>query len=233
MARKLFVLALACGLLLHAVAAQNGCGGACSSDGQCKGQLACMSGKCGDDPGVGTHICSSGSTPSPSPRGISSCTASSDLVGTGHSCNTQDSSQCCVSGQKYPQYHCSPPVSSSTKAILTLNSFQSGADGGAASECDGQFHSDSEYIVALSTGWYNGGSRCLKQIKIFGPNGKSVLAKVVDECDSVNGCDSEHDYQPPCPYNDVDASAAVWNALGVSNDDPNYGMMSITWQDAA
>ncbi|KAF4394118.1 hypothetical protein F8388_017931 [Cannabis sativa] len=39
---------------------------------------------------------------------------------------------------------------------------------------------------------------------------------VVDECDSTAGCDADHDYQPPCPNNIVDASKAVWKALGVS-----------------
>ncbi|CAA3020955.1 Hypothetical predicted protein [Olea europaea subsp. europaea] len=38
---------------------------------------------------------------------------------------------------------------------------------------------------------------------------------VVDECDSTLGCDSDHDYQLPCPNNIVDASKVVWKALGV------------------
>ncbi|KAF4347227.1 hypothetical protein G4B88_027487 [Cannabis sativa] len=42
---------------------------------------------------------------------------------------------------------------------------------------------------------------------------------VVDECDSTAGCDADHDYQPPCPNNIVDASKAVWKALGVSKGD--------------
>ncbi|KAJ4824898.1 hypothetical protein Tsubulata_007211 [Turnera subulata] len=33
------------------------------------------------------------------------------------------------------------------------------------------------------------------------------------------GCDSDHDYQPPCPNNIVDDSKAVWKALGVPESD--------------
>jgi hypothetical protein len=62
--------------------------------------------------------------------------------------------------------------------------------------------------------------------------GKSVSVKVVDECDSVNGCDSEHAFQPPCQNNIVDGSVAVWRALGISANDPDYGYMDVTWRDA-
>lgn len=53
---------------------------------------------------------------------------------------------------------------------------------------------------------------------------------VVDECDSTMGCDSDHDFQPPCPNNIVDASKAVWKALGVPEKD--WGELDITWSDA-
>ncbi|KAF2296938.1 hypothetical protein GH714_013404 [Hevea brasiliensis] len=121
-------------------------------------------------------------------------------------------------------------LSSHTKATLTVNSFEAGGDGGAPSECDNKFHSDKELVVALSTGWFDNKSRCLNYITIHG-NGKSVKAKVVDECDSTMGCDSDHDYQPPCRNNIVDASKAVWNALGVSDPD-DVGEMDIYWTDA-
>ncbi|KAI3743835.1 hypothetical protein L1987_56902 [Smallanthus sonchifolius] len=65
-------------------------------------------------------------------------------------------------------------------------------------------------------------------IKYMLPCGdRSVKAMVVDECDSTMGCDADHDYQPPCPNNIVDASKAVWKALGVSKD--NWGDLDITW----
>ncbi|CAM8959916.1 unnamed protein product [Rhodiola kirilowii] len=144
-------------------------------------------------------------------------------------CNQENDSDCCVAGKFYDKYTCSPAVSGQTGATLTLNSFQSGGDGGGPSECDGKFHSDDIPIVALSTGWYNGNSRCFHNITING-NGRSIVAMVVDECDSTMGCDEEHDYQPPCRNNIVDGSKAVWEALGVSHD--NWGEMSITWSDA-
>ncbi|GAB2224153.1 hypothetical protein Droror1_Dr00004901 [Drosera rotundifolia] len=159
------------------------------------------------------------------------CTPSRELTGTtppAGQCNTEDYSNCCVAGQQYPTYTCSPPVSSQTRAILTLNSFEQGGDGGGASACDGQYHSDNTPVVALSTGWYNNRSRCGEQIIING-NGQTTTATVVDECDSTEGCDSEHDYQPPCANNTVDASQAVWEALGVPKD--QWGQLQITWSD--
>jgi hypothetical protein len=55
-----------------------------------------------------------------------------------------------------------------------------------------------------------------------------VYAKVVDECDSVEGCDEDHNFEPPCDNNIVDASPAVWDALGL---DQNVGMVDITWSE--
>lgn len=146
-------------------------------------------------------------------------------------CDTGDQSECCKSGESYPIFKCSPPVTGHTKATLTLNSFEKGKDGGGPSECDGQYHSDKTQVVALSTGWFNKMSRCHKKITIYG-NGKSTEAMVVDECDSTEGCDSDHDYQPPCNNNIVDGSPAVWKALGVSSGSSKYGWMDITWTDA-
>ena len=84
-------------------------------------------------------------------------------------------------------------MSGHTKAKLTINSFEKDGDGGAPSERDNQYHSDDMPIVALSTGWFNNKQRYLNYITIYG-NGRSVQAKVVDECDSTEGCDADHDY---------------------------------------
>ncbi|CAN1174620.1 Putative ripening-related protein 2 [Linum perenne] len=102
------------------------------------------------------------------------------------------------------------------KAMLTINSFEKGGDGGGPSECDGKYHSDDTLIVALSTGPYANGQRCNKFITVSG-NGGSVSAKVVDECDH-------------CKDNIVDASKGVWKALGVPRQD--WGLMAVTWSDA-
>ncbi|KAM1818925.1 hypothetical protein ACFX11_000670 [Malus domestica] len=79
-------------------------------------------------------------------------------------CNQENDSDCYVAGKMYPTYTCSPPLSGSTKAYLTLNSFEKGGDGGGPSECDNKYHNDSIPVVALSTQWYNNGGRCLNNI---------------------------------------------------------------------
>ncbi|KAH6765542.1 hypothetical protein C2S52_016525 [Perilla frutescens var. hirtella] len=198
------------------------CNGPCATLNDCAGQLICINGKCNDDPDVGTHICS-GTTPPP-PR---SSPGSPPPPSGGTSCQPYGTLTC--GGTSYPKYTCSPPVTASTAAKLTLNDFSPGGDGGDPSECDGQFHSNSESVVALSTGWYAGGSRCGKTIRITAQNGRSTTAKVVDECDSRAGCDAEHAYQPPCRNNIVDGSDAVWKALGL---DENLGVVDITWSMA-
>ncbi|KAK6935381.1 hypothetical protein RJ641_035536 [Dillenia turbinata] len=133
-------------------------------------------------------------------------------------CNRDHDSDCCKEGKLYTTYKCSPPVSKRTKATLTLNGFEKGGDGGAPAECDNRYHSDNTLVVALSTGWFNKKKRCHHNITIYG-NGRKVDAMVVDECDSTMGCDAPHDYQPPCDNNIVDASEAVWKALGVPKHD--------------
>ncbi|MFQ6669812.1 hypothetical protein Gotur_034914, partial [Gossypium turneri] len=76
-------------------------------------------------------------------------------------CNQENDSDCCIEGKFYTTYKCSPPVSSHTKAKLTINSFEPGGDGGGRSECDNHYHSDDDPVVALSTGWFNHKKRCL------------------------------------------------------------------------
>ncbi|KAM0949435.1 putative RlpA-like domain superfamily, kiwellin [Dioscorea sansibarensis] len=127
---------------------------------------------------------------------LHACSPSGHLRDRTGNCNTVHDSDCCKSGEEYPQSKRSPPVTNNTRATMTINIFSPGQDGGGPLECDNCYHSDSELVVALSTGWYDNGSRCHKNIRI-NANGKSVLAKVVDECDSVNGCDEDHDFQPP------------------------------------
>ncbi|KAK8702551.1 hypothetical protein V6N13_020901 [Hibiscus sabdariffa] len=160
------------------------------------------------------------------------CDPSGNIQGTTPppgQCNQENDAECCVEGEVYATYTCSPPVSDSTPATLTINSFQEGGDGGGPSKCDNQYHSDDEPVVALSTGWFGQSSRCNKFINING-NGNNVTALVVDECDSRVGCDDEHAYQPPCRNNIVDASKAVWTALGVPESE--QGELDVTWSDA-
>ena len=55
-----------------------------------------------------------------------------------------------------------------------------------------------------------------------------MVAPPLDECDSVHGCDDEHNFEPPCDNNIVDASPAVWDALGL---DQSVGMVDISWSE--
>ncbi|CAK9169459.1 unnamed protein product, partial [Ilex paraguariensis] len=82
-------------------------------------------------------------------------------------CNTENDSECCVEGKYYGIYKCLLRVSGRTKAVLTINSFEKGGDGGAESECDNNYHSDDTPVVALSTGWFNKKNRCLNNITIY------------------------------------------------------------------
>ncbi|OAY38046.1 hypothetical protein MANES_11G148100v8 [Manihot esculenta] len=174
------------------------CNGPCRTLNDCEGQLICINGKCNDDPDVGTNICGGGG-------------------GDDDECKPSGSLKC--EGKTKPTYECSPPVTSSTKAILTLNDFSE----------DERYYDRSERVVALSTGWFNGRSRCGKRIKITANDGRSTTAKMVDEFDSVHGCDSEHAGQLPCDNNIVDGSDAVWEALGLDKD---LGRVAITWSMA-
>ncbi|KAB2626413.1 kiwellin-like [Pyrus ussuriensis x Pyrus communis] len=187
------------------------CNDACKTLDDCAGQLICINGKCNDDPDIGSTECRHGSSPPPT---TDNCKSSGTLV---------------CDGKSYPTYTCSPAVTSSTTASLTLNDFSQGGDGGGPSYCDGNYHNNSERVVALSTGWFNNKSRCFNMIRITASNGKSVTAKVVDECDSRAGCDKEHGGQPPCQNNIVDGSSAVWDALGLNKD---LGVVPVTWSMA-
>ena len=175
------------------------------------------------------HGVSAASSITHKPKKPGSCHISGFLQGKAGKCNPAHGSDCCAAGHRYPQFKCSPPVLAKTPATLTLNSFAAGGDGGGKSFCDNRFHPDSAMVVALSTGWLrlDGTRRCNRMIRING-NGRSVLAKVVDECDSVNGCDAEHNFEPPCPNNVVDGSPAVWKALGLKEE---IGEFKVTWSD--
>uniref|UniRef100_A0A0D9XKX4 RlpA-like protein double-psi beta-barrel domain-containing protein n=1 Tax=Leersia perrieri TaxID=77586 RepID=A0A0D9XKX4_9ORYZ len=113
----------------------------------------------------------------------------------------------------------SPAVTGETPAVMTVNGFEKGEEGGGPAACDGRFHSDKSMVAALSTGWFAGGSRCHKGIRVTSrQTGRSVVAIVVDECDSRHGCKD----------NIVDTSAAVWEALGLHTVD---GEVPVTWSD--
>ena len=162
----------------------------------------------------------------------SSCKPSGSIRGRSGRCNPENDSVCCEDGRRYTTFACSPPVvagGGGTRATLTLNSFADHGDGGGAASCTGTFFGDGERVVALSTGWFAKRSRCGGSVVIRARNGRSVAAKGVDECDSLHGCDDEHNFEPPCASNIVDGSPAVWKALGLNTND---GEVPVTWSEA-
>ncbi|XP_031503031.1 kiwellin-like [Nymphaea colorata] len=206
---RLPLLSLLLIALLPSAIALSSCYGLCSASNDCEGQLICTGGRCSDDPDVGAHICS----------GAGSASKDDD------NCSPNGSMEC--KGESYATYTCSPPVFASTEAIFTHNDFSEGGDGGWPSKCDGKYHNNSEPVVALSTGWFNDRPLCFKMISIT-YDGRSTTAKVVDECDSMRGCDDEHAGQPPCRNNIVDGSIAVWDALGL-DPDATTDNVYVTW----
>ena len=99
-------------------------------------------------------------------------------------------------------------------AVMTVNGFQEGEGGGGPASCDGQYHSDDEFVVSLSSEWYADGARCGKLIRIADDANLHISARVVDEC---AGCDNE-----------VGASMHIWKNF---NLDPSVGQVDIKWSD--
>uniref|UniRef100_K4AJM3 Uncharacterized protein n=1 Tax=Setaria italica TaxID=4555 RepID=K4AJM3_SETIT len=66
---------------------------------------------------------------------------------------------CLASGYRpwQPQYHCSPPVTSNNRAVLTLNSLENEKckKSDDPSECFNSYHGGEVMVVVLSTGWFN------------------------------------------------------------------------------
>lgn len=77
----------------------------------------------------------------------------------------------------------------------------------------GDTNSEADYIVAVNSAQYKGGEPCHKMVYIQNEsNGKSVRAKVTDEC-------------PPCDYGSLDLSPSVFKELG----DLDVGVLTIAW----
>ncbi|KAL6883562.1 hypothetical protein ACP4OV_010976 [Aristida adscensionis] len=159
-----------------------------------------------------------------------SCHISGFIHGKGRNCNKENGLEnCCIAGKRYPQFRCSPPVSAKTSAGLRFSIFDNGEDRQGIALCDRRAHGNSELVVTMSSGWLRlgGTNRCNKKIRVTA-NGRSVLAKVVDECDSVNGCDEEHDFEPPCRNNVINGSPGIWKALRLNE---SLGELEVTWSD--
>jgi hypothetical protein len=89
---------------------------------------------------------------------------------------------------------------------------------GGPAYCDGKTRNESDLVVALHTFLlqeYNCRNE-KRKIRIATPNGRTVVAEVVDMCDVRDGC---------LP-NTVDGTRGVWNALGL---DLKIGRLDISW----
>ncbi|BGO94773.1 hypothetical protein NBRC10512_005408 [Rhodotorula toruloides] len=84
---------------------------------------------------------------------------------------------------------------------------------GVAGAC-GSVHSDSDYIIALETSMYAGGSHCGQQVKITNTgNGKTITATVADECPTCSTSQS------------IDLSQGAFDALGSESQ----GVLPVNW----
>ncbi|KAM3245214.1 hypothetical protein ACQJBY_056498 [Aegilops geniculata] len=113
------------------------------------------------------------------------------------------------------QVSCTASEVGDLPAVMSVNGFENGEEGGPAS-CDGQYHSDDLFLVSMASKWYGPGLRCGRMISIKRLIGTSVQAMVVDDCG--DGCGD----------NEISTSAAVWKALGI---DTSTGEVPVLWSD--
>jgi hypothetical protein len=108
-------------------------------------------------------------------------------------------------------------IYSHTKAFLTFNVFEESGD--YPPYCDEKFHPNDARAIALSTGWYDNASRCLKHINVtanvtqLGVATKIMIMNLLVLTTRV-----------------VSASSTVWKALGVPHD--QWSGLKITWSYA-
>ncbi|EAY92822.1 hypothetical protein OsI_14625 [Oryza sativa Indica Group] len=130
------------------------------------------------------------------------------------------SPDCCVVGKRYPRFMWLTAGIGHAPAIPTLHM------------C---FRRNMELVVELysGSGWLclddgGGGARCRRcngRIRVVvaaaAVNGRSVVVRVVDECDYVNGCCNEDGFAPPCQDNVGGESLTVWKKLGSTRTGAN------------
>ncbi|KAF7323730.1 hypothetical protein MKEN_00593900 [Mycena kentingensis (nom. inval.)] len=81
----------------------------------------------------------------------------------------------------------------------------------------GQYHSDSEYVVALPKVNWEGGKYCNKQVRISA-RGQTATATIVDECEG-------------CPDHALDFSQSLFgHFVGGEQNNFNVGVMTGSWE---
>merc|ERR1712093_388494 len=109
--------------------------------------------------------------------------------------------------------------SASSKKVVNLSTSSSFSgkgtwytQNGVAGSC-GKVNPDSALIIAMNTPQVSGGAHCGKYVTLTNQaNGKSVRAKVADEC-------------PGCSYGSLDLSLAAFKAIG----NLDTGVLSLKW----
>jgi len=89
----------------------------------------------------------------------------------------------------------------------TFSNYYAGVGEGAC----GAWHTDSEFVVALTTLMWDNGAHCGKEIQISS-RGKSTTAKIVDECMG-------------CPYNGLDLSQSLFSFFVGEGNNNIVGML--------
>ncbi|KAK1267020.1 putative ripening-related protein 5 [Acorus gramineus] len=73
-----------------------------------------------------------------------------------------------------------------------------------------------ELVVSMSTGWFVRGDLCGRKVSITAISGRrTVVARVVSQCNSVSGCRGLLGLKPPCGNNVIEGTRAVYMALGL------------------
>ncbi|XP_024545223.1 G-type lectin S-receptor-like serine/threonine-protein kinase SD2-5 [Selaginella moellendorffii] len=125
-----------------------------------------------------------------------------------------DFPNCCIPGLAYRTFTCSPNLQGTNNAVLYVTSFNL-SNPRSLRPCT-YSEWNMEPMAALATGWYSQDrSLCLKNIQVLAPNRRTVVARMVAECYSPNGCLSDHSFTEPCAPNAVAANEQVWRKLGV------------------
>jgi len=123
------------------------------------------------------------------------------------------------SGNQCNKNKSSSSSSASSKKVVNLSTSSSFSgkgtwytQNGVAGSC-GKVNPDSALIIAMNTPQVSGGAHCGKYVTLTNQaNGKSVRAKVADEC-------------PGCSYGSLDLSLAAFKAIG----NLDTGVLSLKW----
>ncbi|BGP28550.1 hypothetical protein JCM10296v2_000286 [Rhodotorula toruloides] len=150
---------------------------------------------------------------------VSQCSSQSIPANSQHTCSSKKCGWSCKSGYSKSGSKCvkksSPPPATGNN-LAQVSSFSGRGtwytqDGNPGS-C-GQYHKDSDFIVAVNSPQVAGGAHCGQHVTITNTaNGKTARALVADEC-------------PGCSYGGLDLSTALFQQLASLDT----GVINIKW----